>query len=297
MRKYGDDLQADAAIVPDTDFFAPGIPSITCGLRGLVYFELEVEGPRADLHSGLHGGAVKNPVNALAEIIATAHDDHGRVTIDGFYDDVVDVPDRQRRQWAKLPFDRGKYASSLGVDVLAGGERDYPPLERIWSRPALDVNGIIGGYTAAGAKTIIPARASAKISARLVPDQDPEKIAAAFEDFVRRRCPAGVRASVKVNAAARPVLIDVDAPVVGVAADALKEAFGAETAMIRCGASVPAVKILSRVLGIPAAPIGVRGNDDNVHSPNEKYDLEMFRGVARAAAMIMQKFASGEQGA
>ncbi len=295
VEKFRDDLRSDAALVVDTDFFSPDLPSITCGLRGLAYFEIEVTGPSADLHSGLHGGAVKNPINALAKIIAAFHDDSGRVMIDGFYDDVLAVDELQRQRWLKLPFDEQKYAELLGVDALTGGEKGFDALERIWARPTLDCNGITGGYTAAGSKTIIPASASAKISCRLVPDQDPDKITAALKKFVRRQCPPGVKVSVKINATARPVLIDVDSPIVAAASEAINEIFAKTPAMIRCGASVPAVEILTRILKIPTVPIGVRQSDDNVHSPNEKYDLDMFIGVAKAAALIMQKFASGRQ--
>ncbi len=295
LAEHGQRLRADAAIVADTSFFAPDIPSITYGLRGLAYLELTVAGPRRDLHSGVYGGVVANPLNGLARLLAAMHDDDGRVTIDGFYDDVLDITDDERRRWASLPLDEAAWREQLGLEALGGGERGYSVLERAWARPTLDCNGIVGGYTGAGSKTIIPAEASAKVSMRLVPRQEPRRIVAAFREFVAAHTPAGLRAAVKVNATARPVIVARDSAAMTAARAALREAFidagrtpaARDVAMIRCGASVPVTEVLQRVLGMEPVLLGCSRPDDNIHSPNEKYALEMLWGTAEAAAAMM----------
>ena len=282
-----DELSADVVVVSDSAFFSPGLPSITYALRGLVYFELTVSGPREDLHSGIHGGAVANPLNALAAMIADMHDGAGRVQIDGFYDDVRDLTAGQRASFGALPFDPDEYAASLGVGVLGGGERCYPPLERLWARPTLDCHGIVGGYARTGAKTVLPARATAKLSCRLVADQDPEKIVAGIERFVDEHTPAGVTASLSVSAAARPVSVATDSPAMAAARDALTEAFGHQTALIACGASIPITELFQRMLGLDAVLMGFGLPDDNLHAPNEKFALaQLYRGAEAAAAFL-----------
>jgi acetylornithine deacetylase/succinyl-diaminopimelate desuccinylase-like protein len=214
LRSRRERLSADVAVVADTSFFSAGVPSITYGLRGLAYVEVSVRGAATDVHSGMHGGAVANPINGLARMIAGMHDANGRVTLEGFYDGVVCVTDAEREAWAALPFDEPAYAASLGVEQLGGGEAGRGVLERLWARPTLDCNGIVGGYTAPGSKTIIPAAASAKISMRLVPRQDPERIVSALRRFVASHTPAGLASSVQVNALARPVLVPPDSPAI-----------------------------------------------------------------------------------
>jgi acetylornithine deacetylase/succinyl-diaminopimelate desuccinylase-like protein len=287
LLEHGGRLAADAAVVPDVSFFAKDLPSITYGLRGLAYFEVAFVGAASDVHSGEHGGALANPVHALSKLIAAMHDDNGRVTIDGFYDDVLEVTEAERRAWRKLPFDEAAYAASLGVDCLSGGEKGIGVLERIWARPTVDCNGVVGGYTAAGSKTIIPSKASAKVSMRLVSRQDPQRIAAAFKRFVARHTPPGMRSFVAVHAAARPVLVPTDSAIVEAGRRALREAFGRDAALVRCGASVPVTECIQRILDIDPLMMGCYLPDDNHHAPNERYSLDMLWGTSLAAASLI----------
>jgi acetylornithine deacetylase/succinyl-diaminopimelate desuccinylase-like protein len=286
------DLAADTIVISDSEFFAEGVPSITYCLRGLAYVEITVRGPTLDLHSGSHGGAVRNPANAVAAIVAAMHDSRGHVTIDGFYDDVLELSAQERAAWATLPFDERAYARSLGLEALTGGESGFPVLERRWSRPTLDCNGIFGGYTGKGAKTIIPAHASAKISMRLVPNQYPEKIIAAVRQFVADHTPPGLISSVEDISSARPVMLATDSLAMRAASSALEEAFGGKTAMVRCGASVPVTELFQRLLGLDAVLMGLGLPDDGLHGPNERFKLDhLFRG-SHAAAAFMQNLAA-----
>jgi len=281
-----DALRADFAVISDSEFFAAGLPTITYGLRGLAYVELTLSGPREDLHSGIHGGAVVNPLNALCRMIAAMHDDRGRVALPGFYDDVLELSEPERESWEKLPFNPDRYAADLGTQP-AGGEQGLGLLERRWARPTLDCNGIVGGYQHAGSKTVIPAAATAKISMRLVPNQRPRKIVEALRQFIGDNTPPGVRASLKVSAEARPVLICPDGPAIGCAKEALKEAFGAETAMVRNGASVPITELIQRLLKIDPILMGLGLPDDNLHAPNERFRLDQFHhGIVAAASLL-----------
>ena len=294
LADHAEMLTADAAVISDSEFFAEGVPSITYSLRGLAYVEVTFRGPNADIHSGLHGGAVANPVNALARLVAAMHDENGRVAIDGFYDDVAELTDEERAAWRELPLDEAAYAASLGVAALGGGEAGYSALERRWGRPTLDCNGIVGGYTGPGAKTIIPAAASTKVSMRLVPQQDPEKIAAAFQRFVAEHTPAGVTAEVRVAAGAHPVMLGQDSPAMTAGRAAMAEAFGQEPTLIRCGASVPITELFQRLLGLDAVLLGFGLPADNLHSPNERFLLEQFhRGAVAAAALMSNLRADG----
>ena len=287
LAKYADELSADAAVISDSQFFAPGLPSITYSLRGLAYVEVTFRGPAADIHSGLNGGAVTNPVNALARLVAGMHDSNGRVTLPGFYDDVLGLTDAEQAEWEALPFDEAEYAQSLGVDALGGGEAGLSVLHRRWARPTLDANGIVGGYTGLGSKTIIPAEASAKISMRLVANQDPVKIVEGFRQYVAANTPPGIRAEVKLNAGARPVMIAPQSPAMEAGKAAMAEAFGRDAAMIRCGASVPITELFQRLLALDAVLMGFGLPGDNLHSPNEHYGLEQFyRGAVASAAMM-----------
>lgn len=288
---HADELAADAVVISDSSFFAAGLPSITCGLRGLAYVELTVRGPSADVHSGEHGGAVTNPINALAAIIAGMHDSEGRITLPGFYDDVVELTDEEPEQWAALPFDESQYARSLGLEALGGGESAYSVMERRWGRPTLDCNGIVGGYIQKGAKTVIPSAASAKLSMRLVADQDPQRIVDALRRYVAENTPLGVSCSVDVHACARPVLLNRDSPAIRAASDALAEAFGRRPVMIRSGASVPVTELFQRILGLDAAMMGFALPDDRPHSPNERFSLEQLWSGSLAAAAFMHNLA------
>ncbi len=287
LGEHGEELTADAAVVSDSEFFAHGVPTLTYSLRGLVYVELHLRGPSADIHSGIHGGAVSNPANGLAKMLAGLHDADGRVTVPGYYDGVRGLEDDERRMWRELPFDEGAYAASVGVDGLGAGERGFTVLERRWARPTLDVNGIYGGYADAGSKTIIPAEAGAKVSMRLVPDQDPEKVVEGFRRYVAENTPPGLTAAVKVYAKARPVLLRRRGPVVDAARAALRGAFDAEPAMVRCGASVPVTEMIQRLLGVDPVLMGFGLPDDRLHSPNERFRLGQFRGGCRAAAAMI----------
>ncbi len=285
-----DDLKSEFALVMDLGFFAPGLPTVLTGLRGLVYLEMTLTGPSADLHSGQHGGAVVNPINALAGMISAMHDEAGRVTLPGFYDDVAE-PDRcELDQWESLPFNESDYADEVGGEPV-GGELDRSVLERRWSRPTLDCNGISGGYQGEGAKTVLPASASAKISMRLVPNQMPDKILSAFAEFVADNTPAGVRACVKVSSRSRPFVVPPESPAITAVKDAMREAFGAETALARAGGSVPIAELIQRVLKVDPVVTGFALPDDNIHSPNERMRLEQFHGGAVAAAAMLNNLA------
>ena len=288
VAEYKEELSADAAVISDSAFFAEDVPSITYALRGLAYVELTLTGPNRDVHSGLYGGAVANPVNALSRMIAQMHDSDGRITFPGFYEDVLPLNDQERRCWEALPFDQAEFAADLGLDALSGGEVGYSPLERTWARPSLDCNGIIGGYTGPGSKTIIPSRASAKISMRLVPNQDPRRIVEGFRQFVGEHTPAGLTAELQVNAQAPPVLLRTESPAMTAAKAALTEAFGRQTEMIRCGASVPVTELIQRILGLDTIMMGFGLPSDRLHSPNERFCLENFYRGALAAAAFMQ---------
>jgi acetylornithine deacetylase/succinyl-diaminopimelate desuccinylase-like protein len=284
-------LSADAAVISDSAFFAPGIPSILTGLRGLAYVEIEARGPRVDVHSGVHGGLVANPINALARIIGAMHDDTGSITVPGFYDDVVEPTEAERSSWNDLPFDEADHAASVAVKELGGGERHLPALVRNWAQPTLDVNGIIGGYTDVGAKTIIPASALAKISMRLVAHQDPERIVDGVRQFVHQHTPPGIETEVRLHSTGRPVVLKTDGAAIQAAKSALAEAFERETVFIGCGASVPVTELIQRLLGLDAAMMGFGLPDDNLHSPNEKFALEQLTRGAVASAAFMAELA------
>jgi acetylornithine deacetylase/succinyl-diaminopimelate desuccinylase-like protein len=287
LAAHAEELAADAAVISDSGFFAENLPSITYALRGLAYVEVTFRGPWADIHSGINGGAVTNPINALARLLAGMHDNAGRVTLPGFYDDVLPLTETERKGWDALPFDQAAYARSLGVEAPGGGEAGFSVLERRWARPTLDANGIVGGYTGVGSKTIIPAEASVKISMRLVPNQDPARIVEGFRQYVAEHTPAGIRAEVKLNAGARPVMINTQSPAMEAGKAALAEAFGQVPAMVRSGASVPITELFQRLLGLDAVLMGFGLPDDNLHSPNEHYKLEQFyRGAIASAAMM-----------
>lgn len=278
-------LDCDAVVVSDSSQFAAGVPAITYGLRGLAFFEITVSGPSRDLHSGSFGGAVRNPANALAQMIAGLHDQQGRVSIPGFYDEVRPLETWERDEFARLPFDEEAYGRDLGVDML-WGEAGFTVLERVWARPTLDVNGLWSGYTGAGAKTVIPSAATAKVSCRLVPDQDPARISDLVEAELRRRCPCGCAVDVKMLHGARPVLLPVDTPAIQAARQALVQGFGAEPVFIREGGSIPVVETFGRVLGAPVALIGFGRPDDRAHGPDEKISLDDFWKGVRTSAWL-----------
>jgi acetylornithine deacetylase/succinyl-diaminopimelate desuccinylase-like protein len=288
--EHRDALKADIAVISDTNQFARGLPAITYGLRGLCYAEITITGPSHDLHSGLFGGAVPNPANILCEVIGSLHDRNGRVMIDGFYDDVVELTPAEREMWRKLPFTDEAFAQSVGIPK-GNGEAGFSALERKWARPTCDVNGITTGYQGPGAKTVIPAVASAKVSMRLVPRQDPVKIQRAFEQTIRSRCPDNVKVSFEWHGASEPVLVPIDSKATQLAAAALHRGFGVEPTFMREGGSIPVVGLIKRVLGIDTLLLGFGLPDDRVHSPNEKFDLDALFGGTRSAAALYEQLA------
>jgi acetylornithine deacetylase/succinyl-diaminopimelate desuccinylase-like protein len=284
-------LRCDAVVVSDSSQFAPGVPALTYGLRGLAYLEVALRGPARDLHSGSFGGAVQNPANALARVLAALHDDAGRVAVPGFYDAVRPLEVWEREAFGALPFDEGAYRRDLGVDALPG-EAGYTVLERVWARPTLDVNGLWSGYTGEGAKTVLPAVASAKLSCRLVPDQDPEEIFRLLEARLRELTPPGCRLEVRRLHGARPVLLPVDAPAVQAAAEAVRRGFGAAPVFTREGGSIPVVEAFRRLLGAPVILLGFGRPDDGAHGPDEKLDLDDFRKAVHTSAWLWELLGS-----
>ncbi|HVX66424.1 MAG TPA: dipeptidase [Bryobacteraceae bacterium] len=279
-----DRLRADVALVSDTAMYAEGVPTLCTGLRGLVYMEVEAAGPARDLHSGLYGGVAPNPVFGLIELLAQVKDAQGVIRIPGFYDDIVPPAPAELESWAGLPFDQAAFLrDEVGSGALTG-ERGYTVFERIWARPTFEVHGVAGGFTGPGAKTVIPARATAKVSFRLVPGETAEKVIERFRAFVAAHVPAGLRIEVRVLSAAPAVLVNPDHPAIRVAARTFSDVFGRPTVYIRSGGSVPIVGDFARFLGIPTVMMGFGLPDDGLHSPNEKYRLEnYYKGIATIA--------------
>jgi acetylornithine deacetylase/succinyl-diaminopimelate desuccinylase-like protein len=287
----GKKLACDMVVVSDSSMYGPGQPSLLYGLKGLCYMELKVTGPNRDLHSGTFGGGVANPANALATIIARLRDaDTGKIQIDGFYDDVRPLEAWERTEFARLPHDEAAYRAGLGI-AETFGEEGYTTLERVWARPTCDVNGIFGGYQGAGAKTVLPSWAGAKVSMRLVPDQETAKIAQLFTDYVHKVAPRGVKVEVLNLHGADPVLIDVQGPLVDAALRALEATWGRPPVRVREGGSIPIVGTFSRVLKVPVALMGFGLNDDNLHSPNEKFDIPHFYNGIRTIARLLDQAA------
>jgi acetylornithine deacetylase/succinyl-diaminopimelate desuccinylase-like protein len=270
------ELKADFALVSDTELFAPGLPTLCVGLRGMIYTELEVRGAKSDLHSGMYGGAAPNPFVSLAQILAKLKDENGHILIPGFYDDIIAPSPEELAAWRSLPFDEEQYRiTEVGSRTLVG-EAGYSVLERTWARPTLDVHGIPGGFTGAGAKTVIPAKAVAKVSMRLVPGMTTAKAFALYKSYVEQIAPGGVDVEVRMISAGDPCLIPVDNPYVRAATRALKEVWGKETVFIRSGGSIPIVGDFDRHLGMPSVMMGFGLPDDNIHAPNEKFHLKNF---------------------
>lgn len=272
VSEHRQDLAADVLVISDTGMVAPGKPTICCGLRGITTLEAHVYGAATDLHSGLYGGAVVNPLHTLAEIIAGLHDKNGRVTVPGFYDDVVELSAYEREQIAALPFDEDELMRRLGVTALVG-EAGYSAMERISIRPTIEVNGMWGGFQGEGSKTVIPAQAHVKLSCRLVPNQDPQKIASAVAEHIQRACPVGARVQVELGHGGKPWACDPQTPVLQAAIRALSEAFAQPVALARLGGSIPIVETFASVLHLPVILMGFAPPDANAHAPNESMDL------------------------
>jgi acetylornithine deacetylase/succinyl-diaminopimelate desuccinylase-like protein len=285
-------LKCDAVMISDTSMFAPGLPSITIGLRGLAYMEVRVQGPQSDLHSGAYGGAVVNPANALAGILARLHDERGRVTIPGFYDEVRELTEAERKAIAALPFEEETLRAEVGAPVLRG-EEGFSALERIWARPTLDVNGLLSGYTGEGAKTVLPARAMAKVSMRLVPEQDHREIERRFTEYVRSLAPAGVAVEVESLHGGQPWLVDPTEPIFEAAKRALRGAFGRDPVFIREGGSIPIVQAFQQTFGAPVLLLGFGLPGENAHAPNEWISLENFAKGTEAVALLYDELTEG----
>ncbi len=281
---------ASTVIISDSSQFAPGIPAITTGLRGLVYYQITLTGANQDLHSGVYGGGVANPANELCQLLGRLHDASGRVTIPHFYDNIIAVEEAVREQWEKLPFSESDFARGLGLEALRG-EPGYSTLERRWCRPTVDINGLTSGYQGAGAKTVLPAVASAKVSMRLVPGQNPAEICANFEAFFRAACPPGVKLSLECLSASPAALTPSDSPAVRAAMAALEIGFGKSPVLMREGGSIPVVNWFKEILGIDSVLVGFGLPDDNLHAPNEKLDLDCLYGGIRTAAALYDKIA------
>ena len=283
-------LACDAVVVSDTSLYDEHTPAICYSLRGLTYMEIRVHGPSADLHSGSWGGGVQNPGNALAAIVASLKDEQGRVRVPGFYDDVLDLDAEERAAFASLGFSDDVLLRDTGSPA-AFGEADYTTLERMWARPTCDVNGMVSGYTGQGAKTIIPASATAKVSMRLVPNQDPEGIAEAFAAHVRAVAPKGVRVEVEALHTAGPVLVPRDSAMMQAGLRAMEQGFGARPVFIREGGSIPIVGTFQSALRAPVLLLGYGLPNDNIHSPNEKFHLVNFHNGIRTTVFLLQEAA------
>ncbi len=284
-------LRCDAVIVSDTAVFAEDVPSLTVSLRGLVNWEIAVHGPASDLHSGYFGGQVQNPIEALARILATLRAPDGSIAIDGFYDGVGESDAATRTELAALPFDESAQAQSLGVSELAGGERGRPPLERTWHRPTLEINGIWGGYQGPGGKTIVPSWARAKLSARLVAGQEPEHVKRVVRAHLERAAPPGVRVEITSAGDVRAVSTSRDHPAVAAAARAMARGFGKAPVFIGTGGTIGPVSSFDRILGLPQVLIGVGLPDDQIHAPNEKFDLKQFYGGIETMTYLYDELA------
>ncbi len=288
LQKHKDLLACDVVVVSDTSQFAPGMPAITYGLRGMLGCEIIVKGPNQDLHSGMFGGAVANPANALAKIVAALHDDNGRVQVPGFYDDVRELTPEEREQFANLSFDESSFLKKLGIDA-GYGEEGFSTLERRWARPTCDVNGFLSGYTGEGPKTIVPARAMAKITCRMVPDQNPNTLLAALEQFCRANLQPGLTLEFKSSPAVRVWCLRPISPYMQAARKAIEFSFGTPPVMIREGGSIPVVSAFREILGVDTLLLGWGQDTDNLHSPNEHFSLGDFQRGIKASAALWQE--------
>ena len=287
-------LQADAALVSDTELYEEGLPTLCIGLRGLIYAEIEAQGPACDLHSGIYGGVAPNAVYGLVELLAQAKDAGGRILIPGVYDDVAEPAAAELESWKRLPFDEGAFLrKEVGATRLTG-ESDRMVFERVWSRPTFEVHGIAGGFTGAGSKTVIPAAALAKCSLRLVPNQEPGRVARAFEQWVAAHTPAGIRTSVRILSISPAIMVDPGDTAIRVAAQAFSDVFGKPTVFIRSGGSVPVVGDFAKHLGIPTVMMGFGLPDDALHSPNEKFCLENYYTGIRTVAHFFELYGAAK---
>jgi acetylornithine deacetylase/succinyl-diaminopimelate desuccinylase-like protein len=291
IRAHKSELAADVVVISDSPMFARGVPSMCYGLRGLVYCQIDLRGSSTDLHSGSFGGAVANPAFVLAQILTQMKDRGGRIKIPGFYDAVVPLQDAERQAWASLPFNERQYKKDFGIPKVFG-ESGYTTLERTWARPTFEVNGLLSGFTGEGAKTVLPAVAMAKVSMRLVPDQDPDTIAKLFEDYVRAIAPKTVQLTITRMHGGKPWMTAYDNPFVQAAGRAIERGFGRAPVFTREGGSIPVVSTFQEELGLPSVLFGVGLPDENAHAPNEKLDVGNFHNGIIASAILYQEIAS-----
>ena len=294
VRSHKSDLSADVVVISDSPMFDRGIPSICYGLRGLTYFQIDLRGTNSDLHSGSFGGAVANPAFVLATLLAQMKDRSGRIKIPGFYDDVRQLSDAERAEWKKLPFNETRYRKDLGAPKLFG-ETGYSTLERVWARPTFEVNGLLSGFTGEGAKTVLPAVAMAKISMRLVPNQEPNKIADLFQKYVEAIAPKTVELKVTRMHGGKPWMTSYDNPYVQAAGRAIEKGFGRKPIFTREGGSIPVVSTFQEELGLPSVLFGVGLPDENAHAPNEKLDLGNFHSGIISSAILYQEIGGLQQ--
>jgi len=288
LKKYHKQLDCDAVVVSDTGIPARNLPALTYALRGIAAFEIKLTGPARDLHSGMFGGSVLNPAVALCRLLARVHDARGRVTIPGFYDGVVSMTAAQRQAMARLPFDAQKYRKFLGVPELFG-EQGFTPVEQRSARPTFEINGLTSGYQGVGSKTIVPSWASAKITTRLVANQTPSRVIKAVKTFLAKHCPPGVQMQIQSGHGAEAYLMSPASPEAQAALRALRHAFGAEPVLLREGGSIPIVNQFKAILGADTLLLGLALPDDNAHSPNEKFDLDVFARGQRMGALLWQE--------
>jgi acetylornithine deacetylase/succinyl-diaminopimelate desuccinylase-like protein len=288
VRSHKSDLAADVVVISDSPMFARGVPSMCYGLRGLVYCQIDLRGSSTDLHSGSFGGAVANPGMVLAQMLAQMKDRSGRIKIPGFYDDVLPLQEEERAAWATLPFNERKYKKDFGIPKVYG-ETGYTTLERTWARPTFEVNGLLSGFTGEGAKTVLPAVAMAKVSMRLVPNQDPDKIAKLFETYVKDVAPKTVDVKVTRMHGGKPWMASYDNVYIQAAARAIERGFGQKPVLTREGGSIPVVSTFQEELGLPSVLFGVGLPDENAHAPNEKLDVSNFHNGIIASAILYEE--------
>ena len=292
LRANKDELTADVALISDTGMWDVETPAVTTRLRGMTYAEVTLTAANRDLHSGLYGGSALNPINALTKILGDLQDADGRIQLPGFYDRVKPVSNSQRAQWDSLGFDEAAFLNGIGLTTPVG-ERGYAALERIWARPTADINGIWGGYTGAGSKTVIASEASAKVSFRLVPNQDPDEVMQQFQQFVRDRLPPGATVTFADFARAPGIEVNVDSPHVRAALEALGDEYAKPALLMGSGGSIPVVTSLRSILGVDSLLMGFGLDDDQVHSPNEKFEEVCFHHGIRSHIRLLAKFAGG----
>ncbi len=289
LERYREELKADVCVVSDTGMWDVDTPAITYTLRGLLYTELTCRGPGHDLHSGFYGGAIENPINALTKVLGALQDGQGRVQVPGFYDDVVEPSEEELAAWNALNMDDAGFLASAGVTTPGGGEADRSLLERVWSRPSCDINGIIGGFTGNGAKTVIPREASAKVSFRLVPDQDPDRIIEGLRRFIEAHTPEGCSVELTVHSAAPAIRIPTESRYLKAALSALDQVYEREPVLLGSGGSIPIAAWARDILGIDTLLMGFSLEDDGMHSPNEKFEVTCFHRGMRAHAALLEQ--------